>query len=137
MQNLRRLAVSDRFPGLGVLFFVLSKTGYPSILKWHSRSQIVNLKDAKFIVSYELRGGPISCQDMLSAALNGLTLLAVRHNHDQCHNFAGFSSSGSVIYAIRSTLHRSTLVFLSYIWVRTALKLLPVRLYERGSCAEV
>ena len=81
--------------------------------------------------------GPIPCQDMLNAALDRLTASVVRHNHDQCQNFAGFSSSGSVTHAIRSAPHGTTLVFLTYVWVRTALKLVPVRLYECGSCGEV
>ena len=99
--------------------------------------RIVDPEDPKFVISYTLRGEPISCQALFDAALNGMAHSAEMDDHDRCVNFAGFSSSAKVVYMINSGPPETTREVLGYIQVRTTLKLLPEKLYEEGRCGEV
>ena len=58
-------------------------------------------------------------------------------NQDQCRNFGGFSSSGTVAYTFIGGGTGSSKYVLTYILVRTVLDLLPKKLYEKQSCGEV
>ena len=99
--------------------------------------RIVDPEDTNFVISYTLRGEPISCQALFDAALNGMAHSAEMDDHDHCVNFAGFSSSAKVLYMINSGPAETTREVLSYMQVRTTLKLLPEKLYEGGRCGEV
>lgn len=99
--------------------------------------RIVDPEDPNFVISYTLRGEPISCQALFDAALNGMAHSAEMADHDRCVNFAGFSSSAKVVYMINSGPPETTREVLGYILVRTTLKLLPEKLYEEGRCGEV
>lgn len=99
--------------------------------------RIVDPEDRSFVISYTLRGEPISCPALFDAALNGMAHSAEMADHDRCVNFAGFSSSAKVVYMINSGPPETTMEVLGYILVRTTLKLLPEKLYEKGRCGEV
>ena len=102
-----------------------------------AEGEIVDPEDAYFVISYEMVGESIPCQDLFNAALNAMAWSAVLGNDEECTNFAGVSPSGELTYQINSSPRGTKRLLLTYILVRTALKLLPARLYENGICGEV
>ncbi len=101
------------------------------------KKQIVDPEDPNFVISYEVVGDPIPCQVLLNAALNGIATSAIMDSERRCINFAGFSSMEEVTFAINGLPLGPSRRVLTYIMVRTALKLLPARLYGEGTCGEV
>ncbi len=99
--------------------------------------EIVDPEDSDFVISYEMSGDPIPCQALLSAAVNALANSAPASIDDRCTNSGGFSSKGEVACVIFGNPPMTTLFVLTYGLVRTALRLLPARLYSDESCGEV
>lgn len=99
--------------------------------------EIVDPEDSSFVISYEMLEDPISCQALLNAALNALANTAAIENEYPCTNFMGLSSSGEVTYSINRNPPGTARLRLTYGLVKTALKLLPARLYIQNSCGEV
>lgn len=99
--------------------------------------KIVDPEDKNFVVTYKLTGEDIPCKDLLNAALNAMVQSGVADDHRRCRDFAGFSSSGKVIYRINGSPHGTPQYALTYVLVRTVFKLLPAKLYELESCGAV
>ena len=99
--------------------------------------KIVDPEDKNFVISYKLRGDIIPCRTLLKAAFNGMVQSAVAQDNRPCRDFAGFSSSGKVTYSITANSPGTSQYPLTYILVRTALKLLPAKLYGLERCGAV
>lgn len=97
---------------------------------------IVDPEDSDFVIDYQMMKDPISCQALFNAALNAMANTAPIENDYPCTNFNGLGSSGEVTYSIGKSPPGSTRL-LTYGLVKTALKLVPARLYVENSCGEV
>lgn len=98
--------------------------------------EIVDPDDSEFVISYQREGASISCKTLLNAALSGVANSAVFSNHDPCRNFGGFDLSGTVAFSFFGSPPGPSRYVLTYVMVRTALELLPKKLYEKQSCGE-
>lgn len=98
---------------------------------------IVDPEDSDFVISYQMLEDPISCQALFNAALNAMANTAPIEDEYPCTNFNGLGSSGEVTYSIGRSPPGSTRLLLTYGLVKTALKLVPARLYISDSCGEV
>ena len=99
--------------------------------------EIVDPEDKNFVIAYKMTGEEIPCKDLLNAALNAMVQSAVAEDQRSCRDFAGFSSSGKVVYAINGKPRVTPRLPLTYILVRTTFRLLPAKLYELKSCGTV
>ena len=99
--------------------------------------EIVDPEDKSFVIKYTMTGEDIPCKDLLNAALNAMVQSAVAEDQRSCRDFAGFSSSGKVVYAINGQPRVTPRFPLTYILVRTIFRLLPAKLYELKSCGAV
>lgn len=99
--------------------------------------KIVDPEDKNFVIMYTMTGEGIPCTDLLNAALNAMVQSAVADDHRHCRDFAGFSSSGKLIYRINGIPRGTTQYALTYKMVRTMFRLLPAKLYELKSCGAV
>ena len=102
-----------------------------------SKGTVVDPDDSDFVIAYQMERDRIPCQSLLNAALNAMVLSGVKHNTDLCTDFAGFNSAMDVTVSITRGARGTTVMLLNYVLVRTALKLLPARLYEKGTCGAV
>lgn len=102
-----------------------------------SPGKIVDPEDKNFVITYTLMEDDIPCSEMLNAALNAMVQSGVACDRQLCTDFAGFSSSGRVIYRINGRSPGAQRYALSYVLVRTVFKLLPAKLYELKSCKAV
>ena len=140
-----QMAIGRRAPetlaGLNVVNVTQTASGsLPSPIKGRgltAKGKIVDPEDSDFVITYEMVGKSISCQALFNTALNAMAWSAVLDNDEECTNFAGVSPSGEVTYQINSSPRGTKRLLLTFILVRTALKLLPERLYEAGICGEV
>lgn len=99
--------------------------------------EIVDPDDPNFVVSYENSETRFSCQELFSATLDGLVKSAQAEKTDTCNNFAGLSASTRVIYTIVGDRPTASGYLLDYDFVRRAIKLLAVRMYNESTCGEV
>ena len=135
------MAIGRRMPDLYGVNVTLGDIGLINNITQSGNSArggtIVDPEDSDFVISYEMVGDSIPCKTLLNAALSGMANSAVVSNYDRCRNFGGFSSSGTVAFTFIGGSPGISGYVLTYLMVRTALDLLPSRLYEKRRCGEV
>ena len=99
--------------------------------------RIVDPDDPDFVISYEMLEDPIPCQALLNAALNALANTAPVRSDHIFTDFGSTSSAGDVTCMISRNPPGTTRLLLTYNHVRTALALLPAKLYSDDICGEV
>ena len=102
-----------------------------------ARGDIVDPEDRDLVISYEMEGSSIPRLSLFNAALNALANSAIAADDYRCKDFAGLSSTGEVTYMISGNPPGTTRFVFTYALVRTALRLLPLRLSDQENCGEI